>query len=178
MIRIVLVAALAAVLLPAGHATAAEAVYAPYLACMANCQADESTCVDHIEPGSADEESLRAGCAGTKAACVQECQFLPIPPEAGGQPAEGGQQNQPGQGEEAVQQQEPAQQEEQVQQQEQVQGDPGMPQEPPQNQEPGQGEQPVQQDGAQQGDPGQQGGAAPAQQESETLNGIKIYKFE
>lgn len=172
------VATLAALLLTAGHAAADQAVYAPYRACMADCLAEESSCIDHIPPGAADPEGLKAECVSTKTACVAECQFLPIPPQDGtGQPPQGaGQAGQGGvQGEEPVQQQEPAASQEAV-----PAAEPVAPLEPPQQEEPalepGQGEQPPADGGAQQGGAPQEGAAQ--QQEPETLNGIKIYQFQ
>lgn len=167
--RTFFIAALAAVLLPAGHAAADESVYAPYHACMAQCQTDESMCIDHIAPDARDAEALKADCIGAKAACIQECQFLPLPPEGGAaQPTEGGQQGQEAQEEEPVQREEPVQYQEPVQNQEETPRDDQVPHE-----EPPREDQPAQSDAT------QQGGAPQGGEEAETLNGnIKIYKFE
>lgn len=167
--KTVIAAALAALLLPAGPAAADEAIYAPYKACMANCQAEEGSCIDHIAPGSADAAAVQAECVNTKAACVAECQFLPMP---GSQPAEGAQQGEGGEGQGSA-----AQKEEPVQHQEAPAQDPVPQDEPAPPQDAGQVEQPVHGDGAPQGGAPQEGGA-PGQPEPETLNGIKIYKFE
>lgn len=88
------IAAFAAVLVQPGAAAAGGNVYAPYEACISNCRTEDSNCRVRVVPNDFEREGI-AECNGRKAACIQQCQYLSMPPDDGGAPSAAAQENPP-----------------------------------------------------------------------------------
>ncbi len=59
----------------------AEDIYAPYNTCMRNCEEQYTNCNENIRTKDSEGEAKSDECSAAKASCIQECQYLPIPPE-------------------------------------------------------------------------------------------------